>query len=82
MANLPYLPPLEGDLLLDVFTHSSLDYEGKPQNEAYGDNKRLADLGAKVLDMAITQRLFNKKPLLRQDDIAVRINDIFVGLSV
>jgi len=66
---LPLLPPLDGHLLLDVFTHSSLDYEGKIFNEDFGDNRRLADLGEKVFNLAVTQRLFFKKPLLTVSEI-------------
>lgn len=71
---LPLLPPLDGHLLLDVFTHSSLDYEGKIFNEDFGDNRRLADLGEKVFNLAVTQRLFFKKPLLTVSEIVVSLN--------
>jgi ribonuclease-3 len=66
---LPPLPHLDGDILLDVFTHSSLDYDAKPVNQDYGDNNRLAELGERVLSLAITQRLFYKKPLLTSLEI-------------
>lgn len=65
----PQLPQLEGDLLLDIFTHSSLDYHGKPVNETYGDNRRLADLGEKVLYLTVTQRLFDKRPMYTSTEI-------------
>lgn len=71
MPDLPFLPKLDGTILLDVYTHSSLDYVGKPVNEEYGDNKRLADLGSCILNLAITQRLFSKRPMLSADEIAV-----------
>jgi ribonuclease-3 len=72
--NLPQLPQLEGSLLLDVFTHSSLDYEGKVFNEDFGENSRLADIGEKVLNLAVTQRLFFKRPLLSVSEIAEHRN--------
>lgn len=61
---LPPLPPLDGDLLLEVYTHSSLYYEGRPIVEEYGDSERLAVLGSEVLNLAIAQRLFNKRPMM------------------
>lgn len=60
---LPELPYLDASIALDVYAHSSLHYEGKPVNEEYGDNKRLAILGEAVLSMAVTQSLFCRKPL-------------------
>jgi ribonuclease-3 len=56
-----------------VYAHSSLHYEGKPVNEEYGDNQRLAILGEAVLSMAVTQRLFSKKPLKSAETIVVSI---------
>jgi ribonuclease-3 len=60
---LPELPYLDAAIALDVYAHRSLHYEGKPVNEEYGDNRRLAILGEAVLNMAVTQRLFYQKPL-------------------
>lgn len=68
---LPPLPQLEGSLLLDVFTHNSLHYDGKTSNEDFGDNNRLADLGTQVLNLVVTQRLFFKKPMLTATEIVV-----------
>jgi ribonuclease-3 len=70
---LPELPSLEASIALDVYAHSSLHYEGKPVNEEYGDNQRLAILGEAVLSMAVTQRLFSKKPLKSAETIVVSI---------
>ncbi|TFK41809.1 ribonuclease III domain-containing protein [Crucibulum laeve] len=72
MSALPTLPKIEGDvdLLLDVFTHHSLRFGGAPMNDDYGDTERLAELGAKVFDLAVTFHLYSKKPFLRAHDIA------------
>jgi ribonuclease-3 len=70
---LPELPYLEARIALDVYAHSSLHYEGKPVNEEYGDNQRLAVLGEAVLNLAVTQRLFCKKPHKSADEIVVYI---------
>jgi len=66
---LPELPYLDAAITLDVYAHSSLHYEGKPVNDEYGDNHRLAILGEAVLNMAVTQRLFSQKPLKSADTI-------------
>lgn len=38
----------------------------------YGDNIRLAVLGEKVLECAVTDTLFKKRPMLKADEIEVR----------
>lgn len=72
-APLPPLPKLVGEIILDVFTHRSLRFPGAPTNEdsEYGDNDRLAVLGEKVLDAAVTDVLFRKRPMLKATDIEV-----------
>jgi len=70
---LPELPHLDAAIALDVYAHSSLHYAGKPVNEEYGDNKRLAVLGEAVLNMAVTQKLFSQKPLKSADIIEVSV---------
>ena len=68
MSTLPPLPKIDGDidLMLDVYTHSSLRPNGATprMNETYGDTLRLEQLGAKVLDLAVTIHLYNERPLL------------------
>jgi dsRNA-specific ribonuclease len=73
MATLPPLPEIvgDGDLLLDIYTHKSLIPSGTPMNEEYGDTDRLADLGARVLDLAVTSHLHSKRPMLSASEIAV-----------
>ena len=68
---LPDLPYLDASMALNVYAHSSLHYEGKPVNEEYGDNQRLAVLGEVVLSTAVTQRLFSTKPMKSAETIVV-----------
>lgn len=71
---LPALPKLPGEIILDVFTHRSLRFPGAPMNEnsEYGDNGRLAVLGEKVLEAAVTDTLFRKRPMLKGHELEVR----------
>ena len=74
MATLPHLPKIAGDvdLLLDVYTHKSLRFGGAPLNDEYGDTERLAELGHRVLDLAVTFHFYARKPMLSASEIAVR----------
>ena len=74
MNELPPLPKIDGDvdLLLDVYTHKSLRFGGAPMNDEYGDTERLAELGDKVLKLAVAFHFYSKKPMLSAEDIAVR----------
>ena len=74
-ANLPSLPKIEGDsvdLVLDVYTHHSLR-PGPPQllNQEYGDTHRLAELGAKLLELAVTFHYYSKRPMLSASELTV-----------
>ena len=74
MSELPPLPKIEGDvdLMLDVYTHSSLRFGGAPMNDDYGDTERLAELGAKVLELTVTNQLYSQRPFLTGKEIQVR----------
>ncbi|KAG6841770.1 hypothetical protein C0991_007099 [Blastosporella zonata] len=69
---LPPLPKIEGDtdIILDVYTHDSLRFAGTQMNDDYGDTKRLAELGSRILDLAVTSHFFSKRPLLQAHEIA------------
>lgn len=67
---LPQLPPIHSDLLLQVYTHKSLRRPNAAPVD-YGDNERLACLGKSVFDLAITSILFQRRPFLKEADIAV-----------
>ena len=73
MSELPPLPRIDGDvdLMLDVYTHSSLRFGGAPMNDDYGDTERLAELGAKVLELTVTNQLFRQRPFLHSKEIQV-----------
>lgn len=74
MSNYPPLPKLGGDVILEVFTHRSLRFSGAllAEDSEYGDNERLAILGEKVLEAAVTDTLFRKRPMLKAEEIEVR----------
>jgi dsRNA-specific ribonuclease len=74
MSSLPPIPKLNGEVLLDVFTHRSLRFHGAPLDDSseYGDNIRLAVLGKVILEACITDTLFKKRPMLPADQIEVR----------
>lgn len=72
MDALPPLPGLSGDIILEVFTHKSLRFTGAPT--ASGDeyeNNRLAVIGQKASEMAITDALFRQRPVLQAAEIKV-----------
>ena len=73
MSNLPAIPRISGDLILTVFTHRSLRFPGAPRDDdaEYGDSDRLAVLGEKALDMAVTDALWRKRPMLKAEEIQV-----------
>ncbi|KAG6910515.1 hypothetical protein DXG01_009934 [Tephrocybe rancida] len=72
--NLPPLPKIDGDidLVLDVFTHKSLRYGAPSMNDDYGDTDRLAELGNRILDLAVTYHYYSKRPMLQSHEIAER----------
>lgn len=73
MAHLPPLPKIEGDidLLLDVYTHNSLRFDGAPMNDDYGNTDRLVELGEKVLELVVTKHFYSEKPFLATEQIQV-----------
>ena len=78
MSGLPPLPRIDGDvdLMLDVYTHSSLRFGSAPMNDDYGDTERLAELGAKVLELTVTNQLFSQRPFLNSKEIQVCLEAI------
>lgn len=70
-SRIAVLPQLRGGIVLQVFTHKSLDFPGSSQ-KAFEDNARLAELGRQALELAVTHTLFYlKQPLLDVDEITV-----------
>lgn len=74
MSSLAQIPKLNGEILLDVFTHKSLRFPGAPLDDSseYGDNIRLAILGEAILQATVTDALFKKRPMLKAEEIEVR----------
>ena len=78
MDTLPPLPGLSGDIILEVFTHRSLRFPGAPTagGDEYG-NDRLAAIGEKALEMAITDALFRQRPVLKA--VEIEVSQSFLG---
>ncbi len=72
--NLPPLPKISGDIILQVFTHRSLQRSHGGTLEDNSDNQRLAVLGKAALEAVVTHLLFKHKPsMLATSEIRVRI---------
>lgn len=68
---IPPLPLINGEVILEVFTHKSLHFS--PGHPELGDNTRLAELGSHALDVVVTSILFDlREPMLKVEDIQVR----------
>ncbi|KAF5388484.1 hypothetical protein D9757_004582 [Collybiopsis confluens] len=63
-SGVPPLPEIRGEILLQILTHRSLRRQLSGHISEDFDNERLAELGAKVLETAITTTLFHRRPLL------------------
>lgn len=71
MDGYPPLPEITNqDLVLAVYTHESLGAMG---SEEFGEPKRLAQLGERVLDQTITFHYFMKEPVLSAETIEVSV---------
>jgi len=76
--SLPSLPKIEGDsidLILDVYTHHSIRPPAQPLNQEYGDTDRLAELGAKILELAVTFHYYSKRPMLSASELTVGFHE-------
>ena len=67
----PPLPPLAGDTLLQVMTHKSLRRKGVPADQ-FDDNERLIILRKAAFQLVLSRYLFQKRPLMKAEDLAVR----------
>lgn len=64
MDNLPPIPPIEGELMLEVYTHETLNVRpGAITADIHGGSARLASLGEKVLESAVISNLFRRRPM-------------------
>ncbi|TDL28200.1 hypothetical protein BD410DRAFT_782169 [Rickenella mellea] len=74
--NFPVLPRINvAELVLEVFTHKSLR-NGHSSNGQSSDNQRLAELGDKVLVLAVTNSLYKKTPIVKAADIPIERDKI------
>lgn len=71
-AQLPELPKI-GDLVLEVFTHRTLRIEGSVVSNAFSDNERLSEVGEMALNLAVTNYLYHKQPVIESTGIPVSI---------
>ena len=71
--DMPPAPPIDGEAMLEIFVHRSIRFTGMPMNadSLYGDGDRLAILGEKMLESAYMNILFNKRPMLKAEDLEV-----------
>lgn len=69
---LPELPKI-GDLVLEVFTHRTLRIEGSVVSNAFSDNERLSEVGEMALNLAVTNYLYHKQPVIESTGIPVSI---------
>ncbi|KAG6885409.1 hypothetical protein C0993_002142 [Termitomyces sp. T159_Od127] len=69
----PPLPKVSSDIVLQVFTHISLRRTG---GSAEDDNERLIHLGRLVLDAAVTNILFNQRPMRTTQEIIVSLKNV------
>ena len=66
---LPLLQHDDSDVVLEVFSHSSLGHPYDPDQPT--DNRRLAELGRSTLQFVVTHHLYTTRPILEHDKIPV-----------
>jgi hypothetical protein len=70
---IPQLPAIDDfDLLFEVYTHKTLKTLSPSEPREWCDTERLAELGAQVLNNAVTVHFFSKRPLVRAEEMRVR----------
>jgi hypothetical protein len=74
--DLPELPRLSGESILEVFTHRSLRLACHAK---YHDNERLSLLGRHTLETITAQLLFHRRPMLTKIEIEVSATGIDSG---
>ncbi|OJA19554.1 Ribonuclease 3, partial [Rhizopogon vesiculosus] len=70
--SLPPLPSIQGELMLDVYTHRSMLSKEVDESTPHGNTERLAELGNSVLSMIVMYTLFSEKPMLPAHDLKMR----------
>jgi hypothetical protein len=72
MDNLPPILPIDGELMLEVYTHESLNTKrGAITVDEHGGGAQLATLGDKVLVSAMMNNLFRRRPMLSATQLQV-----------
>lgn len=83
MNNIPPLPSIEGDLILDVLTRQpQRSPSSPPDNTEHGGAERLAELGNTVLSMTIMYILFQRTPFISATDLSVRRRSCHTYISL
>lgn len=75
MNDTPRAPTIDGDLLLDVFTHRAIRFTGADMNDDFGDVDRVASLGKRVLEMVVARTLFDKRPMLSASELDIQTDE-------
>ncbi|KAG2044413.1 hypothetical protein BDR03DRAFT_939092 [Suillus americanus] len=78
----PPLPPLYGDLMLDVFTHRALTQGVINDHTPHGNSDRLALLGKSVLNTIVTYMLFAERPMLSGEELKTKQEQILSDESM
>ncbi|KAG2149621.1 hypothetical protein BD769DRAFT_346608 [Suillus cothurnatus] len=78
----PPLPPLYGDLMLDVFTHRALTQGVINDHTPHGNSDRLAQLGKSVLNTIVTYILFAERPMLSGEELKTKQEKILSDESM
>ena len=82
MDNLPPIPPIEGELMLEVYTHESLNTKpGAITSDEHGGSARLAILGERVLESAVMNNLFRRRPMYSAGQLKVSHLSVVVTVS-
>lgn len=70
---LPPAPQIDGEAMLEIFVHPSIKFSGMPMNpdSPYGDGVRLAALGGRMLEAVYMHILFERRPMLKAEDMEV-----------
>ncbi|KAG7452287.1 uncharacterized protein BT62DRAFT_1071442 [Guyanagaster necrorhizus] len=76
MEPLPPLPKINGDynIMLDVYTHRTArpNAGADVMDEEYGNTERLAEVGKRILDLAVIHHFFSLRPHLAAEEITIR----------
>ncbi|TFK90780.1 hypothetical protein K466DRAFT_596634 [Polyporus arcularius HHB13444] len=77
-SELPPAPLIDGEAMLEIFVHKSIKFPGMPMNldSPYGDGVRLATVGSKMLEAAYADILFQKRPMLKAEEIESELSKL------